>query len=188
METEIREYLGRTWGWIVLRGVVAVLFGVFALARPGIALAALVLTWGTYAIADGIFALVAGWRVRDHGRPLWSLFISGALGIVAGALTFLAPGLTALALLLIIGAWAIGIGVMQIAAAIHIRRASDGDWALGLSGALSVIFGVLAIIHPGAGALGILWVIATYAMGFGVLLIVGGIRLKSYAGRGMAPA
>ena len=77
---------------------------------------------------------------------------------------------------------------MQIAAAIHIRGASDGDWALGLSGALSVIFGVLAIIHPGAGALGILWVIATYAMGFGVLLIVGGIRLKSYAGRGMAPA
>ena len=83
MQTEMREYLGRSWGWIVLRGAAAVLFGVLALARPGITLAALVFMWGAYAMADGVLALVAAWQIRGQGQPLWSLFVVGALGIVA---------------------------------------------------------------------------------------------------------
>jgi uncharacterized membrane protein HdeD (DUF308 family) len=188
METQIREYLGRNWGWIVLRGVVAVLFGLLALAQPGITLAALVFTWGAYAIADGIFALVAGVKVRGAGGPLWSWLVMGVLGIVAGVLTFRAPGLTALALLLVIASWAIVVGISQIVAAIRLRKVIEGEWALGLSGVLSVVFGVLAAVHPGAGALSVLWMIATYAIGFGLFLIVTGARVKAFASRKLAHA
>jgi uncharacterized membrane protein HdeD (DUF308 family) len=180
MTTEIHEHVGRSWAWIVLRGVASVLFGLLAVAQPGVTLAALVLMWGAYAIADGILAIVAGWRIRDHGRPLWSLFVAGVLGIAAGVLTFRWPGVTALALLVVIAAWSIGVGALQIVAAIRLRKLIEGEWALGLSGVLSMAFGVLAVIHPGAGAVGVLWMIAANAIGFGVLLIVGGFRLRSY--------
>jgi uncharacterized membrane protein HdeD (DUF308 family) len=176
----MHEYVGRNWAWIVLRGVAAVLFGLLTVTRPGVTLAALVFMWGAYAIADGILAVVAGWRIRDHGRPLWSLFVSGVLGIAAGVLTFRWPGVTALALLVLIAGWSIGVGALQIVAAIRLRKVIEGEWALGLSGVLSMAFGVLALVHPAAGALGVLWMIAANAIGFGVLLIVGGFRLRSY--------
>src|SRR5579859_2328222 len=145
METELRESLGRNWGWIVLRGVVAVLFGVAALARPGTMLAALVLMWGVYAVADGILALVAGVQLRGTGSPLGPWLLSGVLGIAAGVVTFLMPGITALALLMVIAFWAIVIGAVQISAAVRLRKVIEGEWALGLSGVLSVLFGVVAI-------------------------------------------
>jgi uncharacterized membrane protein HdeD (DUF308 family) len=179
MEAEIREHLGRSWGWMVLRGVAALLFGVFAVARPGMTLAVLVITWGAYAIVDGLLAIVAGFQIRDRGRPLWSLFIAGALGIVAGGLTFRAPELTALALLMVMAGWAIGVGVLQIIAAIRLRKVIEGEWALGLSGVLSVVFGAFAILHPGAGALAVVWMIAAHAIGFGALLVLLGLRLRA---------
>jgi len=77
MQTDILGYLGHNWGWIVLRGVAAVLFGVLAIAWPGITLAALVIVWGACALADGVLALIAAWQVRDQGRPLWSLVVVG---------------------------------------------------------------------------------------------------------------
>ena len=188
MKTEIQDYWGRSWGWIVLRGVAAVLFGLLAITRPGVTLAALVFMWGAYAIADGVLAIVAGWRIRDHGRPLWSLFVVGVLGIAAGMLTFRWPGVTALALLLLIASWAMAVGALQIVAAIRLRKVIEGEWALAVSGVLSLAFGVLAVLHPGAGALGVLWMIAGYAIGFGILLIVVGFRLRSYGNRKLAAA
>jgi len=188
METEMRTYLGRNWGWIVLRGVAAVLFGVLALARPGITLAALVFMWGAYAIVDGVLAMVAAWRGRRDGGPLWSLFVVGALGIAAGVVTYRAPGLTALVLLLVIASWAIGVGVLQIVAAIRLRKEIEGEWALGLSGVLSAAFGILAVLHPGAGALAVLWMIGGYAVAFGVLLIALGVRLRTFGQHRLAPA
>jgi uncharacterized membrane protein HdeD (DUF308 family) len=188
MKSDMREYLGRNWGWIVLRGVIAVLFGVVALVRPGITLAALVFTWGAYAIADGSFAVIAGVQARGHHGPMWSWLLMGVLGLVAGVLTFLAPGITALALLVVIATWAIGVGILQVVAAIRLRRVIEGEWALALSGLFSVVFGVLAIIHPGAGALSVLWMIATYAIGFGVFLILAGIRVGSFAATQVAHA
>ena len=188
MKTEMHEYLGRNWAWIVLRGVAAVLFGLLAITRPGGTLAALVFMWGAYAIADGVLAIVAGWRIRDHGRPLWSLFVAGGVGVAAGVLTFRWPGVTALALLVVIASWSIAVGALQIVAAIRLRKVIEGEWALGLSGVLSLAFGILAVLHPGAVALGVLWVIAAYAIGFGALLIVVGFRLRSYGTRRLAAA
>jgi len=188
MKTEIHEYLGRSWALIVLRGVAAVLFGLLAITSPGVTLAALVFIWGAYAIADGVLAIVAGLKIRDNGRPLWSLFVAGVLGIAAGVMTFLWPGVTALAVLVLIASWAIGVGSLQIVAAIRLRKVIEGEWALGLSGILSLAFGVLAVLHPGAGALGLLWMIAAYAIGFGTLLVVVGFRLRSFGTRKLVAA
>ncbi|MES1206278.1 MAG: HdeD family acid-resistance protein [Pseudomonadota bacterium] len=188
METEMREHLGRNWGWLVLRGVAAVLFGALALTRPAITLAALVFMWGAYAMADGVLAMIAGWRIREGGRPLWSLFFTGALGIAAGVATYRWPGLTALVLLIVIASWAIGVGLLQVVAAIRLRKVIEGEWALGLSGVLSVAFGVLAALHPGAGALAVLWMIGGYAIAFGVLLIAVGIQVQAAGHQRLAPA
>jgi uncharacterized membrane protein HdeD (DUF308 family) len=173
---------------MVLRGLAAVLFGVLALARPGITLAALVFIWGAYAIADGVLAMVAGWQIRDHGRPLWSLLVVGALGIAAGVVTYRWPVVTALVLLMVVASWAIGVGVLQVVAAIRLRKEIEGEWALGLSGVLSVGFGILAALHPGAGALAVLWMIGGYAIGFGALLIALGFRLRALGHHQLAPA
>jgi len=188
MKIELNEYLERSWGWIVLRGVAAVLFGLLAVTRPGVTLAALVFMWGAYAISDGVLAMMAGFRIRDRGRPLWSFVLAGLLGIATGVLTFRWPGPTALALLLLIATWSIVMGGLQIVAAIALRKVVEGEWALGLSGVLSLAFGVLAVVHPGAGALGLLWMIASYAIGFGVLQIGVGLRLRSFGARKLAPA
>ena len=122
MEITMLELLRRNWGWVVLRGVAAVLFGLLAFALPGITLAVLVLIWGAYAIVDGVLALIAAYRVRDRGRPFWSLLIVGLLGIVAGVVTFLWPVMTALLLLMFIAAWAVVMGIFQIIAAIRLRK------------------------------------------------------------------
>jgi uncharacterized membrane protein HdeD (DUF308 family) len=183
MEITMLELLRRNWGWVVLRGVAAVLFGLLAFAWPGLTLAVLVLAWGAYAIADGVLALIAACRVRDRGRPFWALLIVGLLGIAAGVVTFLWPGMTALLLLLFIASWAVVMGIFQIIAAIRLRKVIQNEWLLGLSGVLSVLFGLLMFLQPGAGALAVIWIVAAYAVVFGVLLIWLGFRVKQQAGR-----
>ncbi len=175
-------YLGRNWGWVVLRGVVAVLFGVLAFAWPGMTLAALVIVWGAYALADGVLALISAWQVRDQGgSPFWSLVLLGLCGIAAGVVTFIWPAMTAITLLMLIAAWAVVTGILEIVAAIALRKEIEGEWRLGLSGVLSVIFGVIMFAAPGAGALALIWVIAAYAIVFGALVIGLGVQLKQYA-------
>jgi len=171
--------LGRNWGWIVVRGIAALIFGVLALVLPGITLAALVLLWGAYALADGIIALIAAFRIRDRGKPFWALVVVGILGVAAGILTFIWPGMTAIVLLAFIAAWSLVMGIFQIIAAVRLRKSIENEWLLGLSGLLSVIFGVLMLINPGAGALAVIWVIGAYAILFGVLLIALGLKLRS---------
>lgn len=181
LEKRLLQGLGKQWGWIALRGVAAIIFGVFAFAFPGVTLAVLVIFWGAYALADGVFAIVAGLRIRDNGKPLWPLIVAGVLGILAGVVTFLWPGLTALTLILIIGLWAIAIGVFQIVAAIRLRKEIEGEWLQILSGLLSIVFGVVVVLQPGAGAVGLAWLIGAYAIAFGVLLVALAWRLRGTA-------
>jgi uncharacterized membrane protein HdeD (DUF308 family) len=170
--------LQRNWGWIVVRGVAAVIFGALAFIWPAMTLAVLVLLWGAYALADGVLALLAAVRVRDRGKPFWALLIVGVLGVVAGILTFFWPGMTAFVLLAFIAAWALVMGVFQIVAAIRLRSVIENEWLLALSGVLSMIFGALMLWSPGAGAVAVVWIIASYAIAFGALLIALGVRLK----------
>ena len=175
--------LARAWHWIVLRGVFALLFGIFAFIWPGITLAALVLVWGAYAIADGVMALIAAFTMHEEGKPMASLIVVGILGIAAGVVTFIWPGMTALVLLLFIASWAVLMGIFEIAAAIRLRKHIENEWLLALSGLVSIVFGVLLFLQPGAGALAVIWLIGSFAIFFGIVLIALGIRLKGLAGR-----
>jgi uncharacterized membrane protein HdeD (DUF308 family) len=170
-------WLARNWWAIALRGVAAVVFGVLALLLPGTTLAALVLLFGAYAIVEGVFSLIAAVRGRTD-EPRWLLALQAIVSIAAGLVTFLWPGLTALVLLYVIAAWALVIGVLQIVAAVRLHSRIRGEGWLVLSGILSVIFGVLMMWAPGAGALALVLWIGSYAIVFGALLIVLAFRLR----------
>jgi uncharacterized membrane protein HdeD (DUF308 family) len=182
------ELLARYWWMFVLRGVVAVIFGILALIWPGITLTALVLLFGAYALVDGIFALgsaIFGGRSSEGRRP-W-LVLEGIAGILAGILTFIWPGITALVLLFFIAAWAVVTGVFEIIAAVQLRREIQGEWLMALAGVFSIIFGILLFVWPVTGALAVVWLIGIYSIVFGVALIALGIRLRSLRERGIVP-
>jgi uncharacterized membrane protein HdeD (DUF308 family) len=180
------EALTRNWWMVVLRGVVALLFGVLAWVRPGITLGALVLLFGAYALLDGVLSLVAAVTGRT-GKPWWALLLAGIAGLAAAAVAFFAPGLTALALLYLIAAWAIITGVMEVVAAIALRKEIQGEWLLALAGIASLVFGFFLVARPGAGALAVIWLIGSYAFAFGILLIGLGFRLKGLRNRFSSP-
>jgi uncharacterized membrane protein HdeD (DUF308 family) len=173
------EMLSRNWGWVVLRGIVGILFGALALLQPGITLAALVLMFGAYALVDGIFLFVSSIAHRDGDSNWVVLMLGGLLGIGAGLLTFFRPGMTAVALLVLIASWAIALGIASIAAAIRLRKEITGEWKLVLSGLLSVTLGVILLAEPQAGALAMVLWIGAYAIAAGVLLIGLGFQLRS---------
>jgi uncharacterized membrane protein HdeD (DUF308 family) len=172
--------LASRWGWVVFRGVVAVLFGLVAFSRPGAMAFSMVLVFGCYAFAAGIATVVAAARTgRSHER--WgALLVEGLLGIAVGATALLWPASTALAFLWIIGAWAIVAGALEIGSAIKLRKIIKHEWLLALSGAVSIAFGVLMFYRPVAGGLAVVWWLGAYAMISGILMIVLGFRLRSY--------
>jgi uncharacterized membrane protein HdeD (DUF308 family) len=164
---------------LIVRGVVGVVVGVVAFAWPGLTLAALVAIFGVYASIDGVTNLMLGLtRTRARGRS-GAHTLQGIVGIAAGVMTFLWPGVTALVLVFFIGAWAVVTGAFEIAAAIRLRKVITGEWLLALSGILSVLFGILVFAFPAAGAVGISWVLGAYAGVAGFVLIALGIRLRS---------
>ena len=163
-----------------MRGLAAIVFGVLAFVWPDITLFALVLLFGAYMLVDGIFAIVAAVRAAGREARWWLLLIEGVLGVLAGLVAAFWPGLTALALLYFIAAWAIVSGILEIVGAIRLRQEIEGEWALGLSGALSVLFGILLVVIPApAGLLSLVWLIGAYALAFGVLLLVLAFRVRS---------
>jgi uncharacterized membrane protein HdeD (DUF308 family) len=172
--------LVRNWWLVALRGVAALVFGLLTLLFPAAGVAALVLVFGAYALVYGVFTIIAAVANR-RGEPHWvALLVSGVLSVGIGVLTFLMPGVTALVLLYLIAAWAIVTGVAEIAAAIRLRKVITGEWLLALAGVLSVAFGVLLIVFPGAGALAVVLWIGAYAALLGVLLIALSFRLRAW--------
>jgi uncharacterized membrane protein HdeD (DUF308 family) len=171
--------LARNWWLVLLRGICALLFGVLAFVMPGVTLFTLVLLYGVYAMADGLLALAAA-VMGGAAAPRWWLAVVGLLGIAAGAVTFLYPVMTATLLLLFIAGWAIAMGAMQIIGAIRLRKEIDNEWFLIGSGVVSILFGLILIMQPGAGALALLFVIGTYAIIHGVILISLSLRLRGH--------
>lgn len=174
------DQLARHWWVMALRGLAAVLFGILAFVWPGMTLAVLVLFFGAYALLDGILGIAAALRGEADHR--WAMLAEGVIGVLAGIATFAWPGLTALVLLYIIAGWAILTGLLEILAAVRLRRVIDNEWALIVGGVLSVLFGVLLVVSPGAGALTVVWLIGTYAIIFGVTLLIVSWRLRGVAG------
>ena len=178
------RHLARNWWTFVLQGAIAIVFGVLAFTRPGMTLEALVLLFAIWALVDGVLALISSVGAAEAHEPWWPFVLVGLLGIAAGLLTFRWPGITALALLLVIAYWSILRGILAIIAAVRVRHEIQGELWLILNGLASVIFGALVVMFPGAGALTVIWLIGFYAVIFGVMVLMLGLRLRALARQG----
>ena len=177
-EQNLAAALGRNWWLLLVRGLVAIAFALLTWAQPGVSLAALVLVFGIYVLADGLLGVWSAIAKRRDNRHWWLLLLWGLVGIVVGVMTFIMPGITGLVLLMYIAAWAMITGVLQIVAAIRLRKEIKGEWLMILSGLVSVAFGVLLFLQPGAGALAVAWIIAAYAFIFGVLMVLLAFKVR----------
>lgn len=162
----------------MLRGVVAILFGIVAIVWPEITVLSLALLFGIYTLLDGITSLMMGIG-QDTDRMY--LITLGILGVLAGVLALVWPRITVIVLLVIIAVWAIVAGVMQIAAAIRLRKVIHNEWFLALSGVVSLVLGLLLIVQPAEGAIALVIAIATFAIVWGVILVVLGFRVRTLA-------
>ena len=178
--------LGHNWWMVLVRGVAAVLFGILAFVWPGITLLTLIILFGIYALIDGIFLIARAFTASERGTSwIWPT-LGGVVSIIAGILAFVRPGLTALVLLYVIGAWAVINGVSEIVAGIGLRHEIAHEWLLVLGGAISVIFGVLLLARPSSGLLAVVWLIGFYAIVIGVTHIALAFRVRDWQEHPMA--
>jgi uncharacterized membrane protein HdeD (DUF308 family) len=177
-EQRMREAGSRLTSGLIVRGVVAILFGIVLLLWPGISLGTLVLMFGAYSLVDGVVAISTAATSARKGERWW-LVLHGLAGIAAGVVAFVWTGLSALALLYVIGTWAIVLGTVEFAAALSGRGDGSDRFMLGLHGVLGVAFGVVMWWRPGAGALALITLIATFAIVTGVMRIATAIQLRN---------
>ncbi len=170
--------LARNWWALVLRGVIAVVFGIIAFLMPAAALASLVLVFGIYAVVDGLFAIIAGLRAAAHHERGGLLLAEGALGLLIGLIALAAPAAFIAAAVWVLGAWAVVTGALMLAAALRMHG-GHGGWLLALAGVVSLIWGVLLLAHPFAGAVVLTLWLGIYAILFGASLIAFGWRLRA---------
>ena len=170
--------LARWWWTFILRGVLAILFGVLAFFAPAYGIAILVGLFAAWAIIDGVGNLIAGIRTRGQDRSWWLEVLEGLVSVAAGVIAILLPDYAAQALVLILAVWAILTGLIEIVMAIRLRRVIDNEVWMALAGAASIIFGIVLVLFPAAGALGLVWLIGSFAIAFGAFLIILGWRLR----------
>lgn len=170
--------IAQNWWVLLLRGISAVLFGILTLAWPGVTLLFLIILFGVYALLDGLTAIIAG-VTGGGGGSWWQMILTGLLSVAAGVIALAWPGETAVILLIVIAAWSIVRGVAEIAAAIRLRTVVNNEWLLILSGICSILFGMILFAKPRVGALAVLWIIATYAIVGGIVLIGLSLRLRA---------
>ena len=170
--------LARWWWTFIVRGILAIVFGILAFFAPLFGIAILVGLFAAWALIDGVTDIVTGIRTRDRDRSWWLLILEGIAGIVVGAIALIFPVFAATALVIIIAAWAIITGVFEIVAAIRLREQIQGEFWLGLAGVASILFGIVLLLFPGAGALSLVWLIGGFSFAFGVFLVVLGFRLR----------
>jgi len=169
----ITTALARNWWLFLIRGILAVIFGLMAFAWPALTLVTLVLLYGAYAFVDGLTAIWVGVSSRA-----WGVLFFGILGVIVGIYTFFYPGVTAIALLYLIAAWALVRGIFEIVTAIQMHKEISYEWALIVSGLISIIFGIVLVASPSAGALAMVVVIGVFALMFGVMTIVLAFRVR----------
>lgn len=168
------------WVWLV-RGIAAILFGIATFVMPGIVLQTLIFLFAAYVIVDGVFSIIDALQNRQQPR-WWAELLEGIISLIAGLGAILFPGMTALVMLYFVAFWAILTGIMEIIAAIQLRKEIQGEFWLGLGGAMSVIFGIVLILFPGAGILSLLGLVGAYALIFGVVMILLAFRIRNMGG------
>ncbi len=181
----VADLLTRNWWLLALRGLAAVLFGVLAFVWPGATLISLVWLFGAFALVNGILSFALAAKAPKGYPRFGSLILGGLLGILAGLLAFVMPAITALGLLILIAVWAMLTGILEIVAAIKLRKEINNEWLLILVGILSLVFGVLLLLQPGAGALVLIWWIGAYALVFGILLFILAFRMRRFRKEGL---
>jgi len=174
----LADILSRYWWMTLLRGLFWILFGIVILARPGISLLTLTVALGAVMFVDGIINVANAFSGRKEHDDWWVLLLVGLAGIGVGILTFNNPQATALAVVFYVAIWAVATGLLEIVAAIRLRKQIQGEVWLALAGIASVVFGVLLVARPGAGALTLLWLIAVYAIAFGVMLLLLAFKVR----------
>ena len=179
----LADMLKRYWWMTLLRGLFWIAFGIFIFARPDISLYSLTLALGVILFIDGIINVTNAFGGRDQNEDWWVLLLVGLAGIGVGVLTFYNPQATALAVVYYVAIWAIATGLLEIVAAIRLRKQIQGEVWLVLAGIASVAFGVLIAARPGVGAQTILWLIALYAIAFGVILLLLAFKVRSGVNR-----
>ena len=175
------DLLARNWWLFAIRGVLALLFGVFAFVQPEVTLTVLVAFLAAYLLVDGVtllISLVGG--DAESRRSNWSVGIMGILGIAAGIAAFVWPDTTALTLLYVVAFWALSMGVFQVVAAIRLRREIEGELWMALGGLLSIAFGAFLVFDPGAGLLSLVWLVGVWAIAFGITNLVLAWRLRTF--------
>ena len=176
------EVLARNWWAFLIRGLAGIVFGILAFLWPGITLLVLAIMIGAYALVDGIFALVAAFSHAGAAHRGWLLF-EGVLGIILGVLIWLYPLYSASLFVYLVAFWAIVTGIIEIIAGVRLRNVISDEVLYILAGVASIVFGVLILRNPVAGALAVVWLIAFYAIIFGILQIALSFRLKALAPR-----
>ncbi|QEM81454.1 HdeD family acid-resistance protein [Halomonas binhaiensis] len=175
--------LAQHWWVLFLRGCAAIAFGVLAWIYPAMTVEVLIIMFGAYCLVDGVLGVITAVAGRKHNKHWAWLLLWGLASISVGGLTFASPGITALVLLVYIAVWAMVTGLSQLVMAFRLRKEVRGEWLMGLSGLASVVFGILLIVVPGAGAIALLWLIAFYAVLFGILLVVLSMRIRKFGKR-----
>ena len=175
--------MSRFWWILLLRGILAIGFGIVALTFPGITLAGLVLYFAAFAMADGLWTVFHAFSGRADNETWWVLLLEGLLGIAFGVITYQAPGITTTVLLLYIGFWAMATGLLRIILAIRLRNEIEGEWWLVIGGLASILFGVTMVARPAAGALAVLTLVGFWSIVAGICLVAVAFKVKSVASK-----
>lgn len=183
----MRELLAKIWWVLLLRGLAAVAFGTMTFLLPAITLSTLILLFGVTAVFGGVLEIVGALAGRARNDDWWVWLLQGIVGVLVGIMTFASPAVTTLALLFFIAMWALAVGVLQIVAAVRLRREIKGEVWLIFSGVASIALALILMANPAAGALGLLFYIGAQAIISGVVLVLLALRLRKLVS-GAAPA
>ena len=171
--------LAKNWGLFILRGIIAIIFGILVVAWPIGSIFTLVIFFGVFALVDGIFLIIFGAIHKSSwGNRAWLIF-SGVVGIAAGVVTFAWPALTAVGLLIVIAFWAVITGIAEVVYAFVLHTNAANKVLLALGGVFSIIFGIFLFVRPALGALAVVWLIGLFAVMAGMYHIGFGINLKA---------
>ena len=171
----------KIWIFAIIRGVLAIIFGLIALFSPIATAVALAILIGAYAIVNGVFDIIEAIRHRGSSSMVFRIVL-GAVSILFGILVLVWPGISLAILVIMVGIWAIIIGIIQIVASVRHRAVPHSGWVWGIiGGALSILFGILVLIWPGTGLVSIIWIIGIWAIVWGITLIILGVQLRKVA-------
>lgn len=174
------QTLTKNWWIFLVRGLLAIIFGILALVWPELTLMVLVWSFGAFVLVDGLFTVYAVLSRHREVDRWWLLLLEGIFGVAFGVLTFIWPGVTGIVLLALIIVWALITGIFEIIAAVQLRKVIENEWLLAFSGVISILLGIVMLVWPDASAVALAWMIGFYAIVFGITVIALGFRLKKW--------